>query len=238
MGAGKVHGHLVPSHGDLHPDIDGVGHQLAAAVHEILELIHAVRNLADRAPHHPVGIVLNLLHAVQQHIAVLGISALELLDSDQVGGYLGCKVAPALFPGTGIAQQHIHHIPVYLAIPADADDGNPDTLLKHRPGVAHDAAWYAAANVRMVGDIADPGNQLIPGEDWGANRDVRQMVAAAAVRVVQDKHIPGVDFLGTVFFQDALGNEQRSGRRRPTSCWTIWPWRSGATARAAPALPC
>ena len=76
MGAGKVHGHLVPSHSDLHPDIDGVGHQLAAAVHEILELIHAVRDLADGAAHHPAGIVLDLLHAVQQHIAVLGLGAL------------------------------------------------------------------------------------------------------------------------------------------------------------------
>ena len=65
----------------------------------------------------------------------------------------------------------------------------------------------------MVRGVADPADELLADKNRTDNRDIRQVVAAAVIRVVDDEHIAGVDILGLIFRDHAAGSEQKRGQK-------------------------
>ena len=109
--------------------------------------------------------------------------------ADGVGGELRFHVAVALLRRAGIDEDEIHHVPIDLSAAHDAHRRNAQPLLKD--GLAHRrlAARHHAADIGVVRDVGDVGDDAVVDEDGRDHVDIGQVRAAAVVRIVGDEHV-------------------------------------------------
>ena len=145
---------------------------------------------------------------------IAGISLLEALHADQVGGHLGSQVSLSLLRDAGVVQDQVHDALDQLVVLTDADHRDPGPFLEQAVRVAGGGAGDLAADIGVMTDVGDPSDQLSVREGRRRDHDVRQMVAAAVIRVVCDKHVTGLHVLAPELFIDVRHHAQHGAEER------------------------
>ena len=161
-----------------------VGLRSVAPVRHLGDL-PAQLGLADVHPASPAG----------QHVvgAVLAEQLGEFAEAIAVGVDLRLDVAPGDFRRAGIGANERLHVGIDLAAPQDLERRDQQALLKHVGGVAAVGARNLAAEVRLVGDIADEADDPFAHEHRRDHGHVGRVVLAGLVGVVDDEGVARLD---------------------------------------------
>ena len=90
--------------------------------------------------------------------------------------------------------------------------GNPDALGVDGVGVGSIGAGDSATHVVVVGDVGNIGHYLVLVKDGGGHGDVGQVGAAAVIGVVGDKHVSGMDLVGSKILFDLSDQAQQGAQ--------------------------
>ena len=187
--SGKVDSRLLAIYGDRNDDGQWPI-SLTVVVHAVLEFVDAVRNLLDRFPDHPFGVILQVTHVGLHRIdAVLACDGNESSLTGTVRRDLRCQVSLPLYGRAHIGEDQVQNVLDHLTITDEAQGWNPDSLLidgvrqRHRSGgdAAHIGMMCPIRHVerrRIISFHVDRLNQ----------RDIRE-VGATAKRIVDDHYV-------------------------------------------------
>ena len=219
-GDGRVHGHIdVAGHlrggageietgasallldGEHDGDVAGVD---AVIVHDVVETVGAVRDGANGVRHAPGSAREHVLEGGEDRIGAVGVNGLRHAPHAQIAGRHLREIVPAPFVRQAHIQQHeVEKLALQLAPAEELDHRDPEPFLVDLRHAARHRPRRHAADIGVVGDIADPGDDAPLCEHRRRHVDVGQMRAARRVRVVGDDDIAFLDVV-SVTRQQAL----------------------------------
>ena len=164
--------------------VDPVGLRAVEAVGHRGNLL-AQLGLADVHPAPPAG-----EHVVD---AVLAEQLGELAQAVGVGVDLRLDVAPGDFRRAGVGADHLPHVVVDHAAAQDFQRRDQQALLKQVCRVAAVGAGHLAAEIRLVRDIADEGDEPLVHEHRRDDGHVGRVVLAGAIGMVDDEGVALLD---------------------------------------------
>ena len=188
----EVGGELVAGDRHPHPDLDRFRAD-AVAVDEVREAPGAVRQGGDLGTGAPLGVLDDVAHvAVETVDAVVGGERQQVLLALLQGRHLRQQVAVHERRHAHVAADDPPHGVVALTGGDELERRQPQPLLVDLGVVAGVAAGHAAADVGVVGDHAQPGDEGAFGEHGLEQEDVGQ-VAGAGVGIVAGQDVPRPD---------------------------------------------
>src|SRR5215831_20570558 len=114
---------------------------------------------------------------------------LDSLSTQPARRCLRVEVAAALCRQSHVEQQEIERVAYQFALAVKPNDRNSQPLLIYLGEAARHRPAYRTANIRMVGNIADEGDQCFTVEDRSCQIDIWQMGSAGHMRVISDENI-------------------------------------------------
>ena len=209
---GRVHGHIdVARHlrrgageiearafallldGQHDGDVAGVD---AVIVHDIVEAVSAVRDGADSVRHTGCGAGQHVFKGSQHGFGPVGRNGLRHAPHAQIAGRNLREVVPAPFVRQPHIQQHeIEQLALQFAPAEQLDHRHAQAFLVDFRHAAGHRPRRHAADIGMVGDIADPGDDAPVREHRGGHVDVGQVRAARGVRIVGDDDVAFLDIV-------------------------------------------
>ena len=206
----EVHPHLVAAHGQL--DRDPQRFRLVAEpVNEVLERVCPVGQGGELGTHQALAEQLQLVHVAA---ALERAVPLENLDQAALAGAagrdLGPQVADHLDRLARVLLEDADHARVLAAGLVELEQGQPQPLLVDLGRVHGDRPRREPADVDVVRHRRGVPLELALVEDRLDHVEVRQVLAAEAVRIVGDEHVAGLDVLAEV-----LAHVPHDRRERP-----------------------
>jgi hypothetical protein len=191
LSGGALEGHMqvVAGHAHLHADRDVAG-AAAVVVHHVAEAVDAVRQAGDCRAHAQRRAAHDLVERGQHlRAAVPGDDLLEAARAEPHRGDLREQVAAALLRDPGVEQDQVIDAGLQPSGLVELDQRNAQAFLVDLGHAAGHAAGAHAAEVGMVGDVADEGDRGAGVEDRHRHVQVRQVGAAGDEGVVGNKDV-------------------------------------------------
>ena len=124
--------------------------------------------------------------------------------ADVVRRELRVQVADALGGRARVEQDDVNHVPVQFPLAHDAHRRNAYAFLVDALAHRGFRAGHHAADVGVVRDVGDEGHDLLADEDRRDDIDVRQMRAAAVVRIVGDELVTRQDLVERIALENFI----------------------------------
>ena len=179
----------------LHGQHDGnvVGLE-SVVVHDIVEAVGAVRDGMDGVRHAARGAREHVLEGGEHRIGAVGLDGLRHAPHAQIAGRdLREIIAAPLVRQPHIQEHEVEQLALQHAFAEKLDHRHPQAFLVNLRHAARHRPRRHAADIGMVRDVADPGDDAPVGEDRRGHVDIRQMGAAGRVRIVGDDDIAFLD---------------------------------------------
>ncbi len=125
---------------------------------------------------------------------------------------LGVIVPSTLFRDTGIEQENIEQILLHFSAAKQLHDRNAQAFLINFRHAARHRAGCHTADIGMVGDIDDEGEQLATNEDRRGEVDIGEVRAASNVGIIGDENIPLLYFFDWIFGEYRLHQAGHGGK--------------------------
>src|SRR6516164_1567408 len=113
----------------------------------------------------------------------------EFAQAIGIGVDLRLDVAPGDFRRAGIGADERFHVAIELPAAQDLERRDQQSLLKQIGGVAAVGARDLAAEIRLVGDVADEAEEPLTDEQRRDDGDVGGMVLAGLIGMIDDESI-------------------------------------------------
>ena len=158
IGAGEVEGEPIVLDRHLDPRAHRPRRD-AVVIDDVFVLVGAVRQRADAGAHARLAVIEPRLDAGKRGRGAETLKDfLDPAGADNVGGDLRLEVAFPLERRARVEEDDFHNILAHLAVVDDAHRRQTDALLKDAGAVGAFAARHLAADVRVVGEVGDEGD--------------------------------------------------------------------------------